>query len=118
MDSSDSDGLPAPDENLAADTTFHLLQRARGGDRAALNAMFARHIPKLRRWASGRLPRWARDLADTHDLVQDTVLQTFKRIMDAFEPRGEGALHRVCVREERTPNAWPRNTPGFRRGWR
>ena len=32
-----------------------------------------------------------RDLADTDDLVQDTLLQTFKRIGD-FEPRGIGAL--------------------------
>ena len=43
------------------------------------------------RWATGRLPRWARDLADTQDLVQEAVLQTFKRI-DEFEPRREGAL--------------------------
>jgi RNA polymerase sigma-70 factor (ECF subfamily) len=53
--------------------------------------LFARHIPLLRRWASGRLPRWARDVVDTQDLVQDTVLQVFKRV-EAFEPRGDGAL--------------------------
>ena len=66
--------------------------RARqGGDREALDVLFARHIPTLRRWASGRLPRWARDIADTQDLVQETVLQVFKRV-EAFEPRGDGAL--------------------------
>lgn len=75
----------------AADATVRLLERARRGDSEALNDLFARHIPALRRWASGRLPRWARDLADTHDLVQETVLQTFKRV-EAFEPRGDGAL--------------------------
>jgi RNA polymerase sigma-70 factor (ECF subfamily) len=37
------------------------------------------------------LPKWARDLADTDDLVQDTLVQTFKRI-EAFEPRRVGAL--------------------------
>ena len=68
-----------------------LLERARAGDRQALEALTARYLPRLRRWASGRLPRWARDLADTEDLVQETVLQTFKHI-DAFEPRSEGAL--------------------------
>ena len=73
------------------DSTFELLQRARHGDRDALEQVFARHIPALQRWASGRLPRWARDISDTPDLVQETVLQTFKRIED-FEPRGEGAL--------------------------
>src|SRR5687767_3816930 len=73
------------------DTTYVLLERAKGGDRDALDNLFARQIPRLRRWASGRLPRWARDIADTSDLVQETVIQTFKRV-EAFEPRGEGAL--------------------------
>ena len=36
-------------------------------------------------------PGGRRDLADTDDLVQDALLQTFKR-MDAFEPRHPGAL--------------------------
>lgn len=79
------------DERGGADATYRLLERARLGDRDALEELFARHIPVLRRWAAGRLPRCARDLADTHDLVQETVLQTFKRI-ETFEPRGEGAL--------------------------
>jgi RNA polymerase sigma factor (sigma-70 family) len=83
------DTMSEPD--MPADTTVRLLERARDGDREALNDLFARHIPALRRWASGRLPRWVRDLTDTHDLVQETVLQTFKRV-DTFEPRGEGAL--------------------------
>ncbi len=73
------------------DSTFELLKRARSGDRDALEQVFARHIPMLQRWASGRFPRWARDISDTPDLVQETVLQTFKSIED-FEPRGEGAL--------------------------
>jgi len=73
-------------------STVELVERAQRGDRASLDRLFARHYSPLRRWASGRLPRWARDLADTEDLVQDTLLQTFKRI-GAFEARGAGALH-------------------------
>jgi RNA polymerase sigma factor (sigma-70 family) len=72
-------------------SSLTLLERARAGDRAALELLVARHLPRLQRWASGRLPRWARDMADTQDLVQETLFQTFKRI-EAFEPRGEGAL--------------------------
>ena len=53
--------------------------------------LFSRHIPLLRRWASGRLPRWARDIADTPDLVQETALQSFKHL-ESFDPRGDGAL--------------------------
>jgi RNA polymerase sigma-70 factor (ECF subfamily) len=85
------DSIPSADADGPADATYSLLERVRGGDREALEVLFARHIPLLRRWATGRLPRWARDVADTQDLVQDTVLQVFKRV-EAFEPRGDGAL--------------------------
>jgi RNA polymerase sigma factor (sigma-70 family) len=74
-----------------AESSVRLLARARAGDRAALDELMTRHLPRLRRWASGRLPQWARDVADTQDLVQETLLQTFKRI-DKFEMRGDGAL--------------------------
>jgi RNA polymerase sigma-70 factor (ECF subfamily) len=74
-----------------SDSTIRLLERARAGDKAAVDTLFARYLPRLRRWASGRLPRWARDIADTHDLVQETLLQTFKRV-ETFEVRGEGAF--------------------------
>jgi RNA polymerase sigma factor (sigma-70 family) len=73
------------------ESTFHLIDRARAGDQAAVDRLFARHIKPLQRWASGRLPHWARDLTDTEDLVQDALLQTFKRIED-FEARRVGAL--------------------------
>lgn len=84
------DGGEATD-GASADATYRLLARARAGEREALETLFARHIPTLRRWASGRLPRWARDIADTQDLVQETVLKAFQRV-EAFEPRGDGAL--------------------------
>jgi RNA polymerase sigma factor (sigma-70 family) len=74
-----------------AESTFHLLERANAGETAALEALFARYLRPLQRWASGRLPRWARGANDTHDLVQDTLLNAFKR-MGSFEPRREGAF--------------------------
>jgi RNA polymerase sigma-70 factor (ECF subfamily) len=74
-----------------AEDTFKLLERARSGDSAALDALFARYLPPLRRWASGRLPQWARDAADTQDLVQETLLNAFRKI-GAFQPQHEGAL--------------------------
>jgi RNA polymerase sigma-70 factor (ECF subfamily) len=76
---------------LESESSLRLLERAKAGDRHALEVLMARYLPRLRRWATGRLPNWARDLADTQDLVQDVVLQTFKNI-DTFEPRNEGAL--------------------------
>jgi len=74
------------------ESTHRLLERARAGDEEATNQLFARHVRPLQRWASGRLPKWARDMTDTDDLVQETLLQTFKRI-EQFEPRGVGALN-------------------------
>jgi RNA polymerase sigma-70 factor (ECF subfamily) len=89
-DRSSSDAVPAGSSTDSV-ATFELLERARGGDRSALDCLFSRHAPRLRRWASGRLPSWAREMTDTDDLVQDAMLQTFNRI-DGFEVRGPGAL--------------------------
>src|ERR1043166_6587963 len=75
----------------SVDSTFDLVERAKTGDSAALNELFVRYLPPLRRWASGRLPRWTRDLMDTDDLVQETVVRAVKRI-NRFESRHEGAL--------------------------
>jgi len=75
-----------------ADTTFDLLERVKGGDAEALDQVFARYLPALRRWASGRLPRWTRDLMSTDDLVQETFIRAMKGI-NRFEMRHEGALH-------------------------
>ena len=74
------------------ESTIHLVARVRAGDESALEELFSRHYAPLRRWTTGRLPTWARQLTDTDDLVQDVLLQTFKRI-DVFDPRGPGALH-------------------------
>jgi RNA polymerase sigma factor (sigma-70 family) len=82
---------PSEAAHVDLESTFSLLERARAGDQQALDLLFARHLQPLQRWAAGRLPQWARDLADTDDLVQDTLLRTFKRI-ESFEPRRVGAL--------------------------
>jgi RNA polymerase sigma-70 factor (ECF subfamily) len=76
---------------LAVESTIDLLAQAKAGDQAALDRLLARYLPILRRWASGRLPRWTRDLMDTDDLVQETVWRAARRI-PAFEWRHAGAL--------------------------
>jgi RNA polymerase sigma factor (sigma-70 family) len=50
-----------------------------------------RYLPRLSRWASGRLPQWARDVSDTDDLVQDTLARSVGNL-GQFEARAEGAL--------------------------
>jgi RNA polymerase sigma-70 factor (ECF subfamily) len=73
------------------ESSFELMAKARAGDSAALDRLLARYRPRLQRWATGRLPRYARELADTDDLVQDALIGTFKNL-PAFEQRGEWAL--------------------------
>jgi RNA polymerase sigma-70 factor, ECF subfamily len=72
-------------------SSLQLLRRARLGDAAALDQLLQRYLPRLRRWARGRLPAQARDLADTDDLVQDTFIKTL-RTVGAFEPEHEGSF--------------------------
>lgn len=73
------------------ESTRVLLGRAREGDAAALEQLFDRYLPALRRWAKGRLPVWAREVVETDDLVQDTLLRTLERV-DQFEPEHSGAF--------------------------
>ena len=95
MSHDDADAIdgsaPAQDAWLSPRTSLELLRRARAGDNEALNRLCERYLPSLRRWASGRLPYWARDVLDTDDLVQDTILRVLPHV-EAFEPRHEGAL--------------------------
>lgn len=82
---------PADGSEERPDSTVELVTRARDGDEAAVEQLFARCLPALRRWAHGRLPSYARDLSDTQDLVQETLLHAFGRL-PSFEARYPGAL--------------------------
>lgn len=68
-----------------------LLLRAKEGDEAARNELCARYLPRLRRWAHGRLPGWARTHLDTEDIVQDTLMQSIRRL-PAFTAQHEQAF--------------------------
>lgn len=68
-----------------------LLLRAQQGDERARDELCARYLPRLRRWAHGRLPGWARDHLDTEDIVQDSLLQSIGRL-ESFSPRHDQAF--------------------------
>ena len=86
-----SSPVPFRTRPVDLESTAALLEQARAGDQGALDRLLARHLTPLTRWARARLPRWARDISDTDDLVQDVLLHTFTRLGD-FEQRGPGAL--------------------------
>jgi RNA polymerase sigma factor (sigma-70 family) len=77
--------------DVRADTSVELLVRAQSGDGEALNGLLARYLPRLRRWASGRLPVGMRTMLDTSDLVQDAVINALRNL-DTLEIRTEGTL--------------------------
>ena len=88
-DLSGSAGVLPPDRD--AHSSYALLLRARDGDEEARNELCARYLPRLRRWAHGRLPLWAREHLDTEDIVQDTLMQSVRQI-GAFTPQHERAF--------------------------
>lgn len=85
------DRRPLAELQADAASTLVLLDLARAGESQALDRLFERYVSPLQRFARGRLPVYARDLLDTGDLVQETLVQTLRHI-DRFEPRREGAL--------------------------
>jgi RNA polymerase sigma-70 factor (ECF subfamily) len=78
---------PAPEVHSSS----ALIMRARDGDVDACNELCARYLPRLRRWAHGRLPPWAREHLDTEDIVQDTLMQSVRQL-DVFTPHHDRAF--------------------------
>ena len=74
-----------------AESSFALVIRARTGDDEALGRLCARYLPRLQRWAHGRLPAWARGGLETQDLAQEALFQAVRHL-NSFEPRHEGAF--------------------------
>jgi RNA polymerase sigma factor (sigma-70 family) len=80
-----------PAAALSLLATRELLARAREGDEGARDHLLERYLPRLQRWASGRLPGSARSLLDTTDLVQETLMRTVQGL-DRVEVRGPGGF--------------------------
>jgi RNA polymerase sigma-70 factor (ECF subfamily) len=66
------------DHNSAG--TVDLLERARTGDQAALNEIFARHRERLRRMVDIRLDRRLQARIDASDVIQDAYVDVVTRL--------------------------------------
>src|SRR5262245_27867144 len=64
------------------------LERARGGDRSAVGALFEAHRVRLERLVALRLDRRLRGRVDAADVVQDTFLEASRRIVSYVEQPG------------------------------
>jgi RNA polymerase sigma-70 factor, ECF subfamily len=77
--------------SVVAEPTITLIRRIQAGDGAARELLLRRFMPLLRRWAHGRLPWQMRDLNETDDLVQVTLVKALARL-DQFESAGPGGF--------------------------
>jgi len=71
--------------------TAELLREIRQGDHDAEQRLYQRCLPTLRRWAHGRMPHAVRDISDTDDLVQVTLLRALRHLGE-FESSGSGSF--------------------------
>jgi RNA polymerase sigma factor (sigma-70 family) len=77
-------------EDALPESSLALLLRAQNGDLVALDGLLARYRPRLRQWAHRRLPSWARDLADTDDVIQDTLIKAIRNLDGFVSETGAG----------------------------
>src|SRR4051794_28155321 len=72
-------------------SSLDLLLKAQSGDADALNTLIGRSLPRLQRWASGRMPSGIRSMNDTGDIVQEAVINALRNLR-TLEIRTDGAL--------------------------
>lgn len=75
----------------------------------------ARYRPRLVRWASGRLPNYARSLLDTADLVQETLLRAIEgldRIEEGPPGQFQAYVRQAVLNRIRDQVRWIRRRPG------
>jgi RNA polymerase sigma factor (sigma-70 family) len=64
---------------LAAESS-RLLGAAQKGNKAALEQLFARELPALRRWVHGRVPKWMHSRSDPDDIVQLAAIRMLRQL--------------------------------------
>ncbi len=74
-----------------SESTIRLVHAAQSGQRAALDLLFERYLPRVRQVVALRLGRSVRILGDVDDVVQDALMKAF-RGLQGFEERSEGTF--------------------------
>lgn len=73
------------------ESSFELVQKAKAGDASAQDLLLARYRPRIYRWATGRIPGYARDFTDTDDIVQLAMIGLVKNF-GSFDYQGEWSV--------------------------
>lgn len=115
MDSKPRDPHPPNPGSTPLLATRELLSLAKQGRPEAIAQLLERYLPRLQRWASGRLPMHSRSLLDTADLVQDTLLRVLEGL-DRIEVRGPGGfqayVRQAVLNRIRDEVRWSGRRPG------
>jgi RNA polymerase sigma-70 factor (ECF subfamily) len=115
-----NDHPPAGDTTEAAASvpwlaTSELLRLAKDGDARAREQLMTRYLPRLQRWADGRLPMYARSLLDTDDVVQDTLLHVLEGLdrIELRRPDGfQSYVRQAVLNRIRDEVRWAARRPG------
>lgn len=86
-----TDLLQSPQRMTDTANARELVDRAVGGDRAALERLMLDHYGTLLRQVDQRLPKSLQSVVDAEDIVQLTYAQVFARI-DQYEDRPDGSF--------------------------
>lgn len=69
--------------------TLILVERAQQDDATAVQELFARYLPRVRRIAALRLGKTTKELVDVDDLTQEVILTALRKL-DLFDVRSDG----------------------------
>lgn len=73
------------------ESTATLLHKVKAGDNQARERLVKTYLPIITKWAHGRLPQYARDLSETADMVQKSLISALAKV-DDFDAVREGAF--------------------------
>jgi RNA polymerase sigma-70 factor, ECF subfamily len=90
-------GGASPEGDSRRERSVDLLIKAQSGNEAARDELLSRYLPRLTRWASGRLPTGLRSMLDTGDLVQDALVNALPHL-NTLEIRDEGTFQLYLAR--------------------
>ena len=82
---------------IELETTLRLLNSAKRGNDAALNDLFARYLPRIRRIIALRLNKPLDGVVEYEDFVQETLIRALGAL-DRFEPRSVGEFRSWLAR--------------------
>ena len=75
----------------ASSGSEELVLQYQAGDLQALDRLWVRYLPRLKRWGHGRLPAASRHDTNTDDLVQDAFVRSLAHLR-TLKPRGPKCL--------------------------